>query len=394
MPSRIDAELLERETDQIVADRQKQAAADDRRREEEARSTHEATVKKNRDDSLSTVQSSASNIASFEEQLAWLRALLRNWNERNRKFMNVTAAEIALFMLMMVSPFAAVTLDLLMLSYVGREIARGAIESVKGVGGSGIGWIILAAVVVFTLGYVVVELVIGAARDNRKLGREQRRRAAQLAVMLWITLPLFIVIFSLISSGMFSADPAKTVGRSTLTAAVARAALFGLFALAVHGFILWFGSAIVNAYGYGVFKARQLNIRRRIRNLDGRSRLAGDELESGFRDFHDAVTSAGSTGPVNVGPFGATTTRVTNERFRAEVIETPESDKRQRSSTADSTRSARERSYSKGSDQSHKEPSAQNSNPTEPSQAEQNGSGSGDEWPGNAYDMSDEDEVR
>ncbi|HAB17536.1 MAG TPA: hypothetical protein DCE44_13925 [Verrucomicrobiales bacterium] len=395
MPSLADAELLERETDRLVAEREEQAAETDRRREEETRASGEATTKKNRDDSLWIVQSSASDIAGFDEQIGWLRAVLRNWNERNRKFMNVTATDIAFFILLMASPLAVVTLDMLMLSYVGREIARGAIESVKGVGGSGIGWIVLVAVVLFTLGYVVVELVIGAGRDNEHLSRELRRRSAQLSVMLWITLPLFIVIFSLISSGMFSADPAKTMGRASLTAAIARAALFGLFALAFHGFILWFGCAVVNAYGYGAFKARQVDITRRIRNLERRRRKASGDLESSFRDFHGAVTSAGSSSQGKVGPFGATTIRVTNATFATEVIEPPEPDQRQRPSTANATGSNGQRSQPIDTeDTPHAGPSAENSNANEPSQAQQNGSGSNNEWPGTVYDMSDEDEVR
>ncbi len=395
MPSLTDAELLERETDRFVAERQERTAAADRRREEETRTSSEAASKKSRDDSLWIVQSSASNIADFDEQLAWLRATLRNWNERNRKFLNITAADIALFLLLMASPFAVVMLDMLMLSYVGREIARGAIESVKSAGGSGIGWVVPAAVVIFTLGYVAVELVIGAARDNEQLTRELRRRSAQLAVMLWITLPLFIVIFSLISSGIFSADPAKTIGRATLTAAIVRAALFGMFALAVHGFILWYGSAVVNAYGYGFFKARQLNITRRTRDVERRRREAGDDLESSFRDFHGAVTSEDGAGQAKVGPFGATTTRVVNARFATEVIETPDPDQRQRPSTGNGTGPGRQSSQPKDSDErSQADPSAENSNPTEPSQAQQNGNGSEDEWPRTVYDMSDEDEVR
>ncbi len=394
MPSHTDAELLDRETDRLVAERQERAAAADRRSAEADRASRESATKKTRDDSLWTVQTSASNIAGFEEQLAWLRASLRNWNERNRKFLDVTAADIALFMLLMASPFAVVTLELLMLCYVGLGIATGAFESVKGVGGNGAGWIVVVAVVLFTLGYVLVELVIGAARDNERLSREMRRRSAQLAVMLWITLPLFIATFSLVSSGMFSADPAKTMGRATFTAAIVRAALFGVFALAVHGFILWFGSAVINAYGYGFFKARQRNIMRQVRNLEGQRRAAGDVLESSFRDFHGVVTSEGGAGQAKVGPFGATTTKVVNARFDTEVIETPGGQRRP-PPPANATGPAQQCSQPNDTgDPSHADPSPENRNTHEPSKAQQNGSEPEDEWPGTVYDMSDEDEVR
>lgn len=395
MPSYKDAEELERETDQLIAEKKAQAEAAERRREEDARASQEGEAKKGRDDSLWGVQSSARSIAGLDEELAWWRAALRNWNERNRAFLNVTAAEVALFILLMASPFAVVTLDMLMLSYVGREIARGAIESFKGVGGSGIGWIVLAAVVLFTLGYVVVELIIGAARDNDKLAREMRRRSAQLALMLWITLPLFIVIFSLVSSGVFSADPTKTIGRATFTAAIVRAALFGIFAMAIHGFILWFGSAVINSYGYGLFKSRQIYINRRIRGLERRRRAAGGDLESSFRDFHGAVTADGIGAQVKVGPFGATTARVTNAEFGTDVIETPVTHQTQRQSDANGSETDRPSFYQNGTGRGeHAAPAAEDPSTNEPAKARKNGSETEDEWPGTVYDMSDEDEVR
>ena len=213
MPGLRDAEELDRETDRLIAEREAEAAAAERRRQVNERSEREAKARQGRDDSLWIVQNSASHIAEIDEQLAWWRAALRNWKERHRGFHNITATEVALLALLMLSPFAVATLDYLMLSYVGREIARGAVESFKGVGGSNIGWIVLIAVLLFTLGYVVVELVIGSGRDSDRLSGAMRRRAGQLAVMLWITMPLFIVIFSLFAAGVFSADPAKTMGQ-------------------------------------------------------------------------------------------------------------------------------------------------------------------------------------
>ncbi len=394
MPGFRDAEELDRETDRLVAERQAETEAAERGRQQQERTTRVNEAKKSRDDSLLVVQTSARNIAAFDEQLAWCRAALRNWNERNRGFLNVTATEVALFALLIVSPFAVVTLDMLMLSYVGREIARGAIEALKGAGGNNIGGTVLVAVVLFTLGYVVVELVIGAARDNDQLGRELRRRSAQLAVMLWITLPLFIVIFSLVSSGIFSADSTKTIGRATLTAAIVRAALFGLFAMAIHGFILWFGSAIVNAYGYLFYKARQLHIARRMRGLERRRREAGGDLESSFRNFHGAVTTDREGAPVTVGPFGDMTARVTNTEFGTDVIETPGSHQPQQPPAANSSGPTRRSSYPDGDGRrSQADRAANNSEPREPPPDQQNGSEAEGQWPGTVYDMSDEDEV-
>src|SRR3982750_3370866 len=105
MPGFRDAEELERETDRMIAEREAQAEADERRRQKDERVEREAKAQKGRDDTLRVVQSSASSIAGIDEQLAWWRAGLRNWKERNRGFMNVTAAEVALFMLLMSSPF-------------------------------------------------------------------------------------------------------------------------------------------------------------------------------------------------------------------------------------------------------------------------------------------------
>lgn len=394
MPTQKDAEELERDTDRLVAERQERKAAADRRRQDEARTSSEAAAKKDRDNSLWIVQSSASNIASFDEQLAWLRAVLRNWKERNHQFSNLTAANVALYILLMVYPFAAMTLDLLMLSYVGREIARGTIESLKGIGeNGGRGWSVPVTVVLFTVGYVIVELVLGAIREDDRVSQEWRRYAAQFALMAWVTLPLLIVIFALANSGMFSADPAKVMGRSTFIAAIGRAALFSALALLIHGIVLRFGSAVIDAYGFGFFKVRQFAIMRRIRGVERRRRQAGDDLESSFRDFHGAVTSNGGAAQAKIGPFGATTTSVVNARFDTEVIETPPP-RRQRQPPENTARPTRGRA-APGTDEVRPNagPPVEDPNVKEPSQAQQNGDVSEPEWPGTVYDMSDEDEV-
>lgn len=396
MPGFRDAEELERETDRLIADREAEAAAAERRRQANERAEREATARQGRDNSLWIVQNRASNIAEIDELLAWWRAALRNWKERNRGFLDITATEVALFALLMASPFAVATLDYLMLSYVGREIAKGAVESFKGIGGNGIGWIVLTAVLLFTLGYVVVELVIGGARDNERLSRDMRRRAGQLAVMLWITLPLFIVIFSLFASGVFSADPAKTMGRATLTAAIFRAALFGVFAMAIHGYVLWFGSAVVNAYGYGLYRTRRMYIERRIVGLERRRRAAGGDLESSFRDFHGAVTDPAGGAEAKVGPFSATTTRVVNATFGTEVIETagPQQQQQQRRRTGDATDPARQEHERNGHAQTrHGGAASEHSNGNGRSQTHGKADDPEDEWPGTVYDMDGEDAV-
>lgn len=399
MPTRNDAQALDQETEQFIADRERREQEQARRDADAKGAQAQAAARENQDASFSVVQENSSRIESNEEELVWWRSVLRNWNERNREFMNISAPEIAGLMLWLATPLGVTTIDLLILSYVGREVAKGATEVFKGAAGGA--WIVPLAVIAFTLAYIAVELAVGASRESTRLSSEQRRRAAQIALLLWLALPIFIVIFSLVNSGVFSTDAARTIGRGTLTAAFVRAIGFGMFALAAHGFILFFGPAIVNASGYAVFKSKQVRITRRIRDLERRIRAARGSVEHGVRDFHRAVsTGSDSSGEVSTGPFSTTTTRVVNETFGQEVIEPPaRPPQAARPATRPSDGSA-PAGTGTGQDGEDEGPAPRQTSQAAPGAAASargpafDGQANDPEWPGTIYDMSDEDEVR
>jgi hypothetical protein len=398
MPTQNDANTLHRETDRLIAEREHQEQEQARRDTSAERARAAAAARSRRDATFAAVQENTSRIENHEEELVWCRAVLRNWNERHRELLNISAAEISAFMLLLASPLGVVTIDLLVLSYAGREVAKGAIELFKG--SVAAAWIVPAAVIAFTFAYIVVELAIGASRDNTRLSREQRRRAAQLAILLWLALPTFIAIISLANSGVFSTDAARTIGRGTITVAIVRAAGFAMFALAAHGFILFFGPAIIDAIGYAVFKVRQMRVRRRIRDLERGTRVARSRVESGVRDYHRSVTSDADGRSASTGPFSTTTTRVVNETFGQEVIEPPPRRHRQQhersrpggNSPAGDGWGTGQEDDDEGTPTPRPQPAPRAARTGTDFTADHDG---GDpEWPGTIYDMSDEDEVR
>ena len=107
------------------------------------------------------------------------------------------------------------------------------------------------------------------------------------------------------------------------------------------------------------------------------------------------MTAGGTGAQLKVGPFGATTARVTNAEFGTDVIETPVTRNPRQPWGGSGSGSTRPSSSHDGRGrEAAAPPSADGPNMNAPAQTQQNRSETEDEWPGTVYDMSDEDEVR
>jgi len=346
MASRYDAEALNAETDRII-----------REREHEERETAEIYRRQMSDEDLSAVQTSARLLDGYDGKLEWSYACLRNWNERNRGFMNASAAGVAEQVLWLGALIGIAVIDTLVLSFAGREIAKGFAEYLRSSVGE-VAWIVPISTFLFALSYLLVELCTGN-KTNIRSGAATDSRISSFAVLMWLVLPIFVVGFSLINSGVFSSDPTR-VGTATFNAGIFRAVGLGLIALVTHGFVLWFGGNIVTAFGYSLFKLKQFWIRHRINRLDRLSNQARTTVETRFRGFYNSVNSENPNAdgpPPKVGPFGSTTASVVNDVFDDDIIEVSQgrAASRSRSSQSDDKGNRRAQSSTDHADHNGKD---------------------------------------
>lgn len=323
MPSREEIDALFAENTRLAAEREttnRDRVAREQRVEQEIR---RAAVNQANEANLSNVQYGAQQLTAWRNQWDWFSARRQNWRERNHQYKNLDAVAIAGNVAWAVSPIGLGVIDTLVLSVAAREVAKAALPLFGMKPGEG-EWIIAYATVALASAWIFIEVCTGhKLNGERRSGAGRTTGLRPFSVAMAAALPILVIGFSLVNSGIVTAG--KALGPSTLTAAVLRAGGLGLVAILTHGFALMMGGQIMNGTGYVLYKLHEIRLRRRIDRIEARINAETVRVETSFRGFYNGVNRRDDddNGEDGTGPFGATTRGVVNDIFDDVIIEEP-----------------------------------------------------------------------
>ncbi len=307
MARRDRAARMNADTERIRRDRQAKQGQKAAKREREKNGAN-----------LRDVQQRTQQLEEDREALELVEASEANWEERNDEYRNLGANAIARHLLWILALSFAIFIDIFLLGAVGPQLAKTA-ETTFGARA----WVAPVGTILLSIAFVGIELCSGFGLK----GKRRSFKGTAIAVLVCLAMPLTVIGFSLINSGLLSTDPTKIIGPATRNALIFTTITGGVIALAAHGFVLIFGGRMMKGLGYGIYKIGQVPLRRRRDRLETSVGKGTGDVESSFRNFYDAYRNrengGGATGEPTVVPFGARTRRVVNEVYEDEVIEDP-----------------------------------------------------------------------
>ncbi|MBV9242964.1 MAG: hypothetical protein JO314_13250 [Acidobacteria bacterium] len=315
---RDETDRLNERTEQLRSKREKEERERTEREEKRRKEREVSDARNAHETNYASVQASIREYVGARERASWIRAKLDYLNEVNHKFRDLTANQIVGQLIWVAAPMAVAVLDAVLLSPAGREITK----NIAGTFGGGAS-LTPFAIVAVAISYILLELIIGFNVDGERRGGGRAAATTAYAIVAWITLPLSVVLFSLVNSGVFSASTMQTMGRSALMAALFTAGVFGLMASVTHGFVLFFGGRIVKGYGYLLYKLQQLWFTGQLNRLATAEAGGPANVGRDFRKFYRDLESDQTGVKQQAGPIPARERKVVNEVFDSEVIEDP-----------------------------------------------------------------------
>ncbi len=325
MADRRDIDELNNETERLRADRERKTAIrrndDDRmRRLRTANAVFDGNERHQ-----GVVHRSAGALTGHRARLEWFRSQRANWDEKNFEFAAAGGALMVENSLWLASPFAIIAIDAFVLSYAGKEIAKGAAELVDA---ANAGWVSPFLPLTFSAAYLVVDILIGSAREKARENGDGDKNETALGWLAFLTLPVFVTITAVANSGILSSDPTRVIGTATMTMAIAGAAVGGLVALLTHGFSILLGSRIIQAGGFWFYKIKRFYLSVMIARETRLEARAIGNVGTSVRGYYahyqtNRNINAGDADAPPPGPFSAEATRVVNEVFGDEIIEEP-----------------------------------------------------------------------
>lgn len=322
MPTREDAEKLRQDTERLRSarlERERLQAEEDKKAEKKER---ESLTRERNNLNLAQVHTTARRLDELNVRILWRRARLENWEERNIRFHDTGAWETVGHLAGVAGLAGCIVADTIILSTPSRLLSRGFRESMH-LTTDGYAWTVPAAAFIFSVSYFAAEFCIGYQRTGIRRSAIGPIDDRAFAIIAWVTLPVLTFVYTLINTGLLSNDPFKLVGPASIAGGITASLALGAVALVVHGFVLYYSDAIALGFAFIYYKIGQLILRFMInRTVRQINRLAG-QTEDGFRRFVDHYRSTNNGNGTDPGPFSGTATRVVNDLFGSEVIETP-----------------------------------------------------------------------